>query len=230
MELRLYWAILRRFWPLALGLPLAVAMVSLVAALLRPPSYGAGARILVNRSADFGPGAGLTPDGEDKTALDVPAIVAGEPFRRDLAEALAQQGIEIGQVAPPGAMSATANQRVVTLASRAGDPATAAALSAAGVDLLKTNGLRYWADPRATPERPGLDVAVLESPGAAVRLNGPRAIAAEVGLRTLLGIAAGCALAFCLSYIRAVGAGPDSRPRLPESEGARERSSTEIVG
>ncbi|HET9223109.1 MAG TPA: hypothetical protein VFO07_11420, partial [Roseiflexaceae bacterium] len=52
-----------------------------------------------------------------------------------------------------------------------------------------------------TPERPGVNVAVLELPGEAALLNGPRAIALEVALRAMLGLVAGVGAAFALHYV-----------------------------
>jgi hypothetical protein len=204
MELHHYQAILRPFWPLIAGLALVAGAASLVAALLAPPTYTASARLLVTRSADFGPGAGLTPNNEDTTALDVPAIIAGEPFRRDLARALTAAGGD-----GPATVRAAADQRVVTLTAEAARPEVAVAAVRAAADLLAANGLRYWGDRRATAARPGLDVAPLALPAAATRANGPQAIALTVALRALLGLAAGVGLAFAL---HALGAAPAWRP------------------
>src|SRR4051794_17245184 len=93
MDLRLYLHILRRRWWLVVALPLLVALLSGAVALARPARYGTTARLLVTRSAVVdGSSAGLTDEGEDKTSLDLPAIVSGAPFRHDLAEALARNG------------------------------------------------------------------------------------------------------------------------------------------
>ena len=94
------------------------------------------------------------------------------------------------------------NQRhVVYLSASTGDAADAVAIVQAAVDLIKTNGRRYWGDSNATPEHPGAAVAVLDLPDAAALLNGPRTIALDAALRALLGLIAGIAAAFALHYL-----------------------------
>jgi uncharacterized protein involved in exopolysaccharide biosynthesis len=203
MELYLYVSIIRRHWPFVVAIPLVVALISLAVALARPPVYGLTVRLLVTRGEiDAGSRAGLTAGGdEDTTANDLPAIVSGAPFRHDLAQALAQRGHLLNETALAHAIGATNQQHLVTLAVSAAQPNDAVAIAQTAVALLQTNGLRYWNEPRATPAHPGLNVAVLDLPAAATRLNGPRTVAVEVGLRTLAGAVAGIALAFGLYYL-----------------------------
>jgi hypothetical protein len=70
------------------------------------------------------------------------------------------------------------------------------------VALLKANGLRYWGDPRATPNAPGLNVGVIDLPDQAALLNGPRAIMIDVALRALLALSVAVGLAFGLYYLQ----------------------------
>jgi len=201
MELRLYLAILRRRWPLVVAVPLLVALISGGAALARAPRYGTATRLLVTRGAAAGSTAGLTDLREDKTAQDLPAIVSGAAFRQDLAAELAGRGQPIDQAALAGAIRAGNQEHVVTIAFEGANPAATTAIAEATIDLVRRNGLRYWGDPSATPERPGLDVAVLDPPGTPARLNGPRAMAQEVALRALLGLIAAAGAAFVLHYL-----------------------------
>ena len=201
MELRLYLAILRRRWPIVVALPLLVALISLVAGLARPARFGASARLLVTRATTAGGTAGLTDQGEDKTAQDLPAIVSGAPFRGDLAAELARQGRAIDPAALVGAIQASNQDHVVTIAAQAASADDAVAIARAAVELVRRSGLRYWGDQDVTADRPGLNVAVLDSPEQAARLNGPRSIALDVGLRTLLGLVAAVGAAFALHYL-----------------------------
>lgn len=202
MELDLYLAIVRRRWPLVLTVTLLVALISLVAALLRPPVYGLTARLLVTRgltSAESS--AGLTSSREDTVAQDVPAIVSGDPFARDVAQTLAEQDRPIDEASVAQALSG-ANQRHEVLLSITTEQAEdAAPIARAAIDLLRANGLRYWGDTTVTPDRPGINVEVLDLPASATRLNGPRAIAIEVALRSLVGLIASVGLAFVLHYL-----------------------------
>lgn len=188
--------LMRRRWLLVSGLPLLVAVLSLAVALLRPPEYAATARLLVTRSADaVGSQVGVTPGGEDKAALDLPAIISGQPFRQDLAQVLVAQGRPASEPELAGALRASATDRVLVLQARAGQPDEAVSIAQAAVELIRRNGLRYWGDPLATPDRPGLNVAVLEPAESAEQVNGPRALALEVGLRALVALIAGAGLA-----------------------------------
>ena len=80
----------------------------------------------------------------------------------------------------------------------------APAVAEATIALIRANGLRYWGDPRATPEHPGLVVGVLDPPGPAMLLSGPRAIAGDVALRALLALIAAIGLVFVLHYCQIV--------------------------
>jgi hypothetical protein len=204
MELRLYLAILRRRWWILVALPLLVAIISGVVAASQPARYGTTVRLLITRGPIAGEGAaGLTDQGEDKTALDLPAIISGATFRSDLASELARQGHPIDAAALAGALSGIRQDNVVTIAISAARPAEAVAIGPALVALLKANGLRYWGDTRAAPGATGLNVGVLDLPGQAVLLNGPRAILADVALRTLLALIVAVSMAFGLHYLSA---------------------------
>jgi capsular polysaccharide biosynthesis protein len=201
MELRLYLAILRRRWWILVALPLLVAAISGVAAAGQPARYGTTVRLLVTRGAIAGDdAAGLTDQGEDKTALDLPAIISGATFRSDLARELTSTGHPIDEALLVGALNGIRQDNVVTIAISAAQPADAVAIGPAMVALLKTNGLRYWGDPRAVPGAPGLNVGVLDLPDQAALLNGPRAVVIDVVLRALLALIVAVGLAFGLHY------------------------------
>jgi hypothetical protein len=202
MELRLYLDILRRRWWILVALPLVVAGISGVAAASQPARYGTILRLLITRGPIAGDDAtGLTDQGEDKTALDLPAIISGATFRSDLARELTGTGHPIDEAALAGALNGIRQDNVVTIAISAARPEDAVAIGPAMVALLKANGLRYWGDPRATPGAPGLNVGVLDLPKQATLLNGPRAIAIDVALRALLALIAAVGLAFGLHYL-----------------------------
>jgi hypothetical protein len=202
MQLRLYLNILRRRWWILVALPLLVAIISGAAAANQPARYGATVRLLITRGLIAGDdAAGLTDQGEDKTALDLPAIISGATFRSDLARELTRQGHPIDTAALAGALNGIRQDNVVTIAISAARPEDAVAIGPAMVALLKTNGLRYWGDPRATPSAPGLNIGVIDLPEQAALLNGPRAIAIDVALRALLALIVAVGLVFGLHYL-----------------------------
>jgi capsular polysaccharide biosynthesis protein len=213
MELHLYLDVLRRRWPLVVAVPLLVALVSLAVAVMRPPRYGLTARLLVTR-----PPTGNV-DAEDTLAYDLPAIVGGKPFAQDVARELTSRGQPLDEALVEQALHAENQKHVVYLSATTDGPAAAVAIADAAVSLIKTNGLRYWGDPNATPEHPGANVAVLDLPAGAALLNGPRAIAQEVALRALLGLLAGVGAAFALYYLDE-GRTTDDQRRI-EDRGSR---------
>ncbi|HJZ48064.1 MAG TPA: hypothetical protein VKE41_12890 [Roseiflexaceae bacterium] len=202
MELRLYLDILRRRWWLLVALPLLVALIGGIATADQPARYGTTVRLLITRGPIAGAdGTGLTDLGEDKTALDLPAIASSATFRGDLARELARRGHPIDEAGLSGALSGVRQDNVVAIAITAARPEDAVAIGQAMVALLKANGLRYWGDPRATQGSPGLNVGVLDLPDQAALLNGPRAIAIDLALRALLALIAAVGLVFALHYL-----------------------------
>ena len=70
MELRHYGAILWRSWPLVLGLPLAVLLLSIGLYLLRPPRYGMQIAMLITQDQIArGPDDSTLPDVRTATAV-----------------------------------------------------------------------------------------------------------------------------------------------------------------
>jgi capsular polysaccharide biosynthesis protein len=212
MQLRLYLNILRRFWPLALLLPLAVGGLSLGLALRQPPSYQATTRLLVTQAPAAAHTDAALPELSDGASWvasdyildDLPAVLTSTAFAADVAALLAAEGVPLDQAAIQAALRPEVHHRAVTLRATAPTPAAARALADAAVLALQEGGLRYWGRTAAG----GLQVAVLDPPGPATRLDGPQTLAREVGLRTMLALVAGVGLAFLAHYL-------DDRLRSP---------------
>jgi hypothetical protein len=116
---------------------------------------------------------------------------------------VARQGVQVTPEQVASALSATNQKREVTLSAAAGEPFVAEAILSAAVAQLQAGGLRYWGAATGTPTQAGLSVVVLDPPSPAVRLNGPAAMAREVALRALAGLATGCMLALALEFFGA---------------------------
>ncbi|GAB4189024.1 MAG: hypothetical protein OHK0022_01190 [Roseiflexaceae bacterium] len=215
MEIYHYLTIIRRRWPLVLALPLLAGLLALGAALLQPPAYAANARILVHRATAIeARAADPTVRIEDTVTDDLPAILRGEQLAREVSEELARRGHTLAPAAVQASLSGEIDQRSVLLSARTSDPDTAMALLQTTIDLLRTNGLRYWGA-RTDPQESGITLALLESP-TATRLNGARAIALSVGLRALAGLGAGVGLAFLLHYLDGLRAAGTARAATAE--------------
>jgi len=196
IELLLYLDILRRQWIVIIAVTLLAAMASGVFALIQPARYAATARMLVTIADP------TRVDIEDPLAYDVPAIVHGRPFAQDVAALLATQHVSISADEIMGALRATNQKREVSLTATSADPSMPIALLQAAAMQLQTGGLRYWGVAAPVPERPGLRIVLLEMPYSAERSNSMAAIAREVALRTLAGLAVGCGLAFGIHAYR----------------------------
>ncbi|HWQ12816.1 MAG TPA: Wzz/FepE/Etk N-terminal domain-containing protein [Roseiflexaceae bacterium] len=185
--------ILLASWRLVLAVALGAALLSAGVELAAPPRYTAGASLLVTRAED------RRFDTEDALAYDLPAIVSGEPFARELAAELGRRGRPLTPEQARAAIGATNQRRVVSITASAGDPAAAEAILEAAVGLVRARGLALWGDPAATPEDPGVNVVVLAGiPARAERANGLRQILLDAALRGVVGLGAGALLALGL--------------------------------
>ena len=205
MELREYWAILRRRWAAPLLLPILVAVFS--ALQLRPwqappPAYSASMRILV----------GVLPlegveDGEydpryyawmtsEYLVDDFTEVLASGLFASAVNARLAEKEIAI----PAGLLSASANtgkqHRIIRLTFNWHDAAQLQEIGAAAVAELEENAAAYFAQLGTQ----GAGVQVMDPP--AVVPVGPSARQrVELPLRILLALVAGVGLAFLQEYL-----------------------------
>lgn len=187
-------AALRRGWRLLALVTVLALGASLAAALLRPARYATGMRLLITRDPQAPGLTGLSDQLEDTTAQDLPAILQSAALRADLADELAARGQPADANELAGMLAAGFREHTVSVTVQGSTPELPGAIAAALIELLRRNGLRYWGDPAATTERPGLLVGVLDPPGRAARVGGPRALAIELALRSLLGFGLAAAL------------------------------------
>ncbi|MCS6938907.1 MAG: Wzz/FepE/Etk N-terminal domain-containing protein [Roseiflexaceae bacterium] len=194
MLISTYIVIIRRHWRLVVAPAIIAAVIGLGLALLEPPRYRSSASLLVTRSED------RRFDTEDALAYDLPAIVQGAPFSAEVSSALALAGVSIPPEQVRASLGASNQRRVVQIWAETGDPALSEALMTITVELVQRRGLALWGDPAATPERPLVNVVVIEPPGPAMRTNGWTAAAGTAMLRGLAGLLAGALLAFGAYY------------------------------
>lgn len=213
MQLRAYISILRRFWPLLLLLPLLTGGLSLLLTVSRPPTYQATARLLVTQAplpgatdaslADLADGA--TWANSEYILDDLPAVLTSSSFAADVLPRLAAAGYSLDLAAIRAGLRVEVSHRSVTLRATATTASAAVALAETAVMVLRQGGLRYWG---RTPAG-GLWVAELDPPSAAIRLDGPRTLISEVGLRIALALAAAIGIAMFIHYL-------DDRLRSPQ--------------
>lgn len=213
MQLREYVLILRRFWPILLLLPALAAGLSLAMGLRQPARYQAAARLMITQSP-LAPAGNELPDYNNSYSWltseyildDLPQVVGSRAFAEDVAAALAAEGLAVDPAAVQGGLRAEVLHRAASFTAVADRPELATAFLRGAIAALQTNGLSYWN--RAPSGGGGLQVAVIDPPGAAAPVGGLRALLLEVALRGALAAAAAVGLALLLHYL-------DDRLRSP---------------
>jgi capsular polysaccharide biosynthesis protein len=209
VQLRLYAAILRRFWLVVVVLPLAVGALSLGLALAQPPRYGAVARLIISQQphrldhVEQFPDVNLNYSWESSEYIldDLPQVVQSMAMAQDISTWLRAQGYEIEPAEIRAGLSAENFHRTVTLSAQATSPELAELFLEGAIDKLKSNGLRYWS--RAPADSTGLSIAILDPATGAQPLHGMRWLVTTTALRVALALAVAVALAFLLHYLDA---------------------------
>jgi hypothetical protein len=207
MQLRAYLALLRRFWPLIVALPLLSGGLSLATALGQPARYQATVQLMITRSVIADGGAASLPDFNDSYSWtttefildDLPQVVGSAAFAEDVRAS----GVDVPPAAIQGGLRAEVLHRAVYLSAVAATPDLALAIVNGAVGALQSRGLAYWG--RGVG---GLDVAVLNPPQASGVVGGPRAALLGAAVRAALGLAVAVGLALLLNYL-------DDRLRSP---------------
>lgn len=257
MQLKYYLAIIRRFWPLVVALPILVGAISLVAVLREPTRYTAEANMMIMQQR---PDLTSTPSptelrdqwgGTDYVVDDLPGVIGSTTFAQDVSATLQARGITLAPAAVQSSLSMASLHRSVTIMGTAATPELAQSLVNAAVDTLRTNGLNYWGWSTGH-SGPGMNVTELSPPDGATPSRSARRVLTNVGVRSALGLAAGIGLAFLLHYLdstvrdaqqvesgvglRVVGAIPpqaDVRKRIVSSkrapaEGSRQKTASDL--
>jgi capsular polysaccharide biosynthesis protein len=202
MELRQYWAVIRRWWWIPVLTVLLVAVLSLVSA--RPwqpkaPAY--------TTSLSFS--IGLKPEkpanGEENyyTALaseylidDLAEVVRGSEFASAVSQRLQTQGITI----PPGALQGSTQagklHRIMTVGMTWGNPDELAAIADAVIQTIQEDAPTFM--PRLFAQN---GAAYLVNRGGVAAVGTGLRQKLEFPLKLLIALAAGIALAFLVDYL-----------------------------
>ncbi|NJO07593.1 MAG: hypothetical protein HC876_19910 [Chloroflexaceae bacterium] len=215
MQLKLYFAILHRFWWLVLGLPLLVGGISLLAELRQPVRYAATARVMVSQEpfAQLPENAPPVAEGDLFTDFnlshswlsseyildDMPQVVSSRMFADDVQALLTEQGYSIDAAVIYGSLHASVLHRAVTISASAATPEQAEVIVRGAVDVLNTNGLKYW--DRSLEGDSGLRVGIIDPVSGAAPIQNTRRMVLNVGLRTALALGAAVGLIFLLYYL-----------------------------
>ena len=207
MELRHYLNILRRSWPLVVGLPLLVALLTLLAALLGPPRYAITVSMLITQRPIAVDGAQITlPDennfnnwaASEYVVDDILQLVETGRFAGDIAAWLqAQHGLAVDPDRISAGLEAERQHRTVYLSVTAERADLARLIAQGAVAMLRENGLAYWERDDTT----SLLVSEVDLPDRARPVPGLFRLVFDVVLRGILALILATGIAFLRHYL-----------------------------
>jgi hypothetical protein len=211
MQLRAYMALLRRFWPMILLLPLITGGVSLGLAMRQPARYKATVRLMIARSVIATGTAASLPDFNDSYSWtttefildDLPQVIGSATFAKDVQAAVGAAGLSVAPTAIQGGMSVEVLHRAIYLTAVADTPDIAMAVVRGAVGALQSQGLSYWGRGLG-----GLNIATLDPPQATGTIGGMTDRLSNAALRAALGLVVALGLALLITYL-------DDRLRSP---------------
>jgi len=207
MELTHYLRILRRSWPLVIGLPVLVALLTLALALLLPESYKITAAVLVTQhSTAANAPQNILPDqnnwnswaASEYVVDDIPQIVETRRFADDVAAWIQRQhGVRVDPEDIQEQLTAERTHRMIYLTAIASRADVARHIVEGGAAMLQQKGIEYWNRQDST----ALEVSQLDLPEEAEPARGLLRLAVDLVLRTLLALILGIGLAFLRHYL-----------------------------
>ena len=202
MELRQYWAVIRRWWWIPVLTVALVAVLTLVTERpwqARPPAYVTSLSFSVGVQPE-NPG-----DGEENyyTALaseylidDLSEVVRGSEFASAVSERLASQGIDV----PPGALQGSTQagklHRILNVGITWGNPDELTAIGDAIAVTLQESAPAFM--PRLFAQN---GAAYLVNRGGVTEIGPSLRDRLELPMRLLIALAAGIALTFLAEYL-----------------------------
>jgi capsular polysaccharide biosynthesis protein len=200
VQLRDYWSIIRRRLWLVLLLPAVALVASSYLALRGPNAYCSNMTLAVSmtpqpgvpRGAEYYPPYWETLTSE-YLADDLTVVLKSQAFAQDVSA-------ELGYSLDPGLIVAATRtkktHRTIDLSVCGQQPGSVAAVGDAFERTLNTRIGEYFGQLQTQ----NVQIRVINRPTLS-RANPLSSLVAEVGLRTLLGLALGLALAFLLDYL-----------------------------
>jgi capsular polysaccharide biosynthesis protein len=207
MELRHYFAILRRSWPIVVGLPLLVALATVAATVLLPARYATQATMFITQKPlATNESSVVLPDynnfnswaASEYIVDDMLQLVETQAFAQDIATWVKQQqNVDLDPDDIRDGLSGERTHRAVTVSVEAAEQAHAEWIAQGVIAMLQEKGLSYW----NRNESAQLSIAVLDPPGEAGRAGGIVGLALDLIVRTLLAFLLAVGLAFLRHYL-----------------------------
>ena len=207
MELRHYLRIVRHSWPLVVGLPVLVALISFALALRSPQRYTITAAMLVTQRPIAAKGSQtILPDQNDWNSWetsdyvldDILSLVQTRRFADDIVAWLQLQHqlkLDPGRISQ--GLSADRQHHMLYLHVNADTSEQARLIAQGGIAMLQQKGLQYWNRADTT----SLDVSPLDVPPQAHPTKSRTSLAVNPLLRTILALILAIVLAFFRHYL-----------------------------
>lgn len=207
MELRHYFRIVRRSWPLVAGLPALVALLTIALAFLLPQAYVITAAMLVTQKPIGLQGPqNILPDqnnwnswaASEYVVDDILQLVETRQYADDISTWLqSQHHVRLGGQEINSGLKAERKHRMIYLHVRASTSENARLIAEGGIAMLQQKGLQYWKREQST----SLEVSPLDLPQQAKPAKGLTGLAVDVVLRSLLALILAVGLAFLRHYL-----------------------------
>ena len=199
MQLKEYWRIIRRRWPLVLLIPAVTFAASTYLAYRGPGAFCSYTKLAVSVLPDptyvsdhYDPRYYATLVAE-YLADDLTEVMKSQAFAVDVS---AELGNSIEPAFVASAVRAKKTHRTIDLEVCGQDPGVVKEVGEAYGRVLDTRLDHYFQQIRLADAR-----ALVLNPPTIARSQGIGSMAATIGLRTLLGLALGLGLAFLLHYL-----------------------------
>jgi capsular polysaccharide biosynthesis protein len=207
MELGHYARILWRSWPLVVGLPLLVAVLTIVLGLVLPQPYEITAAMLVTQRP-IGTGVADIPLPDENNYYswlaseyivdDILQLVETRRFSDDIATwAQVERGLTLDPEDISDSLQAERRHRMIYLTVSDSEQDAARVMAEGAVTMLRENGLAYW----GRQESAAIEVSLHELPDEAEPARGLIGLALDTILRTLLALILAVGLAFLRHYL-----------------------------
>lgn len=199
MQLREYWEIVRRRLWLVVLLPLVVLAGSAYMALRGPNAYCSNMKLAVGIVPEPPTGQYFRYEeyytwlSSEYLADDLTEVLKSQAFAQDVS---AELGYSIEPAVVANATRAKKTHRTIDISVCGQDPGVVTAVGEAYERVLNTKLGEYFRQLQAQ----NAQVRIINRPTLG-RANSLGGLAAELGLRALLGLALGLALAFLLDYL-----------------------------
>ncbi len=207
MELRHYFDILRRSWPIVVGLPLLVALLTIALWFVLPGRYGTlVAMLITQQQIATNQADAILPDynnfnswaASEYIVDDMLQLVETRRFAQDIVDYVQQQhGVALDVEQVRRGLDAERKHRTVYLTVEANQRDHATWIAQGAVEVLRQRGLEYW----NRQDSAQLSVSVLDAPEGASRVGGAIGLALDLAIRTLLALLLAIGVAFLRYYL-----------------------------